>query len=846
MRKFYPSVTVFLSIVSLVAGLSAQSSQGRVTGFVTDMSGAVISGARITITDTATGVSRVLSSSKSGEYIAPDLEPGPYSVQVEAKGFNSLVRTGLELEVGRDIRVDAKLQPGSVATTVTVTGAAPVIDTTNDVLGTTFSTTAINELPLQGRDFQNIVTLQPGIQRTPGGGFLTITANGNRATDNNFLVDGVDDNDAFYGETVLNEPGVTGTPATHLPIDAIQQFNVQSSPQADYGDKPGAIINLGIKSGTNQFHGSAYYFNRSSAYDARNYYNPVGQPFSALRLNQFGASAGGPILKDRLFIFANYEGVRDVVGNPLTLNTPITTLTSEDQNPEDNLAVAMQQCAATCSQISGNLVQYFLPNPGFTASSIDPTLVFTDFNNQNREDNGITKVDFHASARNSFNGTYFIGDSDQVEEDSVYTNQRWLTVANTRAQLVGGSWLFLGSTRFTNQLHLGYNRLSQRLFQGDHTVNPTSYGINTGVTNPLDFGMPEIRIAGFVNHTLGGNLDYPLLTTPNQTWIVSDNANYLVGKHTLRFGGEYRVGGSDYTRDDYGPGEVQFSDLPSFTTGDARRGYAWIGDSRRLVSQKTFGLYLQDNWRATDKLIVSMGVRYDVSFPITEQHDLLGNFDANLGLVQVGKQISRPYNTDWNNIAPRFSVIYDLYGNGRTILRAGGGVISEVPHLSVFVGQSGAEAEGLGVIPTGAAGVTPGGGTIRASFLQLSGSTITTNWQAGGPVFGNLDPSALSCSRTSHAPSLASIEIFACRMSITGMQTSSRFCGRTQDSLSPMSETKEISFTAFATSIRTSMRTTLRATSSQGVRSSTSFPISAISICCKTWIFPSITACRRL
>jgi hypothetical protein len=326
-----------------------------------------------------------------------------------------------------------------LTSTVTVTGEAPVLNTTNDVLGSTFSNDAINELPLQGRDFQNLVTLQPGIQRTPGGGLLTITANGNRATDNNFLVDGIDDNDAFYGETVLNEPGVSGTPATHLPIDAIQEFNVQSSPEADYGAKPGAIINLGIKSGTNQFHGSTYYFHRNNALDARNYFNPIGQPLSALRLHQFGASGGGPIVKDKLFIFANYEGVRDVVGNPLTLDTPITTLSSADQNPDDNLAVAFQQCGASCSQISQNLFKYFLTNPGYTASSTDPTLIFTDYNNQNREDNGILKVDYHATDRNSFNATYFAGDSNQIEEDLVYTQPYWLTTAKTRGQLIGGS-----------------------------------------------------------------------------------------------------------------------------------------------------------------------------------------------------------------------------------------------------------------------------------------------------------------------------------------------------------------------------------------------------------------------
>ena len=394
MRKTVIGVAII--VMFLVAGLHAQTYQGRILGVVSDQNGAVVPGAQVIITNTATNSSRTLTTSGAGEYVAPNLEPGPYMVIAEARGFSKFVRTGLQLEVARDIRVDAKLQPGSLTSTVTVTGEAPVLNTTNDVLGSTFSNDAVNELPLQGRDFQNLVTLQPGIQRTPGGGLLTITANGNRATDNNFLVDGIDDNDAFYGETVLNEPGVSGTPATHLPIDAIQEFNVQSSPEADYGAKPGAIINLGIKSGTNQFHGSAYYFHRNNALDARNYFNPIGQPLSALRLHQFGGSGGGPIVKDKLFIFANYEGVRDVVGNPLTLNTPITTLSSADQNPDDNIAVAFQQCGGACSQISRNLFKYFLPNPGYTASSTDPTLIFTDYNNQNREDNGILKVDYHA------------------------------------------------------------------------------------------------------------------------------------------------------------------------------------------------------------------------------------------------------------------------------------------------------------------------------------------------------------------------------------------------------------------------------------------------------------------
>ena len=426
MKKF--TYAVFFTLLLGVA-LPAQTYQGRILGVVSDQSGAIIPGAKVTITNTATGAMRALLTSSSGEYAAPNLEPGPYTVTVEANGFQKFERLGLQLEVARDIRVDAVLHPGAVTTTLSVTSEAPLINTTNDVLGSTFNNQAINELPLQGRDFQNLVTLQPGIQREPGGGFLTITANGNRATDNNFIVDGIDDNDAYYGETVLNEPGITGTPATHLPTDAIQEFNVQSSPEADYGYKPGAIINLGIKSGTNQLHGTAYYFTRNNALDARNYFNPIGTPFSALRLHQFGGSLGGPILKNKLFFFMNYEGVRDIVGNPVSVDSPVTSILYNDDgslDTENSLASAVLACqaAGTCSPMSMNLVNYnkngqtlFLKNPGGTSDPSDITAINTDYNNQNREDNGIVKIDYVASQRNSFNGTYFIGDSNQIEED---------------------------------------------------------------------------------------------------------------------------------------------------------------------------------------------------------------------------------------------------------------------------------------------------------------------------------------------------------------------------------------------------------------------------------------------
>ena len=305
------------SLICLTTGMWAQSEEGRISGRVTDQTGAVVVNAAVSIQNTETGVKRGLLTNSAGEYFAPNLSPGLYSVSVSAPTFKTVERKGIRLEVATNVRIDLALHPGQVSEVVEVTGEQSLVETTTDTLGGTITNKAINQLPLQGRDFQNLLELRPGVQRVPGGGFHSTTSNGNRTDDNNYIVDGTDDNDSYYGETVLNNAGVEGTPASHLPLDAIQEFNNQENQGAEYGWKPGAVVNIGLKSGTNQFHGTAYYFHRNSALDARNYFDPAPDPVSSLLLHQFGASVGGPIIRDKLFFFGTYEGVRDRVGKPI-------------------------------------------------------------------------------------------------------------------------------------------------------------------------------------------------------------------------------------------------------------------------------------------------------------------------------------------------------------------------------------------------------------------------------------------------------------------------------------------------------------------------------------------------
>ena len=740
-------LSVVVAVFLLLSPISrAQTNEGRILGTIRDSSGAVVVGAKVTVTNTGKQVSRELVTNGTGEYVAPDLEPGLYTVAAEAAGFKTVISSVVRVEVTNDIRIDLQLQPGTVNETVVVNeAAATLIDSTNATLGGSFGNKEINELPLQGRDWQNLVMLMPGVDRTPGGGFHSIISNGARPEDNNYIVDGTDDNDLYYGTSVLNEEGVSGTPASLLPIDAIQEFSTQEHPTAEYGWKPGAVIQLGLKSGTNQFHGSAYYFVRNSAADARNYFDPVGQPLSPLILHQFGGSAGGAIVKDKLFIFGAYEGVRDKVGNPLLANSPDTVSLGGDLN--NSIPDVEANCAAlpgcVINPLSLKLSALYPTNTG----TAGPGLLFQDLANLNRADNALVKIDYHFSRNNTLTGRYFFADSTQTEEDGDYLLPQFLSQAQTRPQIVGLNWTYTPNSRWVSEARFGYSRFSQQIVSADHNVNPTTYGINTGVTNPFNFGLPEIDVGNFFQ--LGGGNGYPLFTTPTTTYQFTEGLGYLRGRHNIHFGAEFRHGSVNNVRNRHAKGEVFFQSLQDFleagstdpgngtdlnpgcsqTPCGPEDGEILSGNTQRFITQNAFAAYVDDEFRFNSKLTITAGLRYEVSGVIHEQNDQLANFEPAIGFAQVGKQISTPYNVQHNNFAPRLGFAWDPWGTGKTVIRAGAGIIYEMAPISDFIGQTAGGGIGLNTIPTGAAGVTPGGGTITAAVVQANGSDPTQlNW----------------------------------------------------------------------------------------------------------------------
>jgi hypothetical protein len=737
--------SILLVLVCLPVILSAQTSQGRISGQVTDSTGGVIAKASVTIENLGTHVKRVLETNDVGDYVAPALEPGFYSITVQATGFSKVIRGRVQIEVGNDLKINFELKPGTLSEIVEVKAETPVTEATNAVLSGVLSNQAINELPLQGRDFQNLLNLHPGVQRTAGGGFHSTTSNGLRPDDNNYIIDGANDNDAYYGETVVNEAGIQGTPASTLPLDAIQEFNTEEQPQADFGAKPGVVVNIGIKSGTDKLHGTAYYFVRNDAFDARNYFNIKPQPVSAVRLNQFGASIGGPIIQGKWFYFANYEGVRSTVGNPYNEYTPVTsslaTPDNPDGDPDSSVPDALRSlgCDTTpsnCSQLSLKLLKYLPTNPGYTASSSDPTIINFNFNNTNRADNLVFKSDYHFNDKHMITGRYIYANSKQVEEDAIPLQPYWLSQTSPITQVFGIDWTWTPNSRWNNTARFSWNSFNEQIAPVDANVPPSQYGLNTGITDPRLFGFPRINPSTSYFNYMGGNSSWPLRTTPSFTQNYSDTASVTFGKHTLKFGGVFSDGGVDYYRAGYGRGRVDFHYLPDFLVGNVRNWRLLYGDPGRSISMKSWGLFAQDDYRISRKVTLNLGLRYDVTYPIHDSRNLLANYVPGQGLEQVGMGISQPYQTNYNNVSPRLGLAWDVFGKGKTVVRSGFGMIYVQPSIRSFAFNGG----GLNLNPSGLPDVLPDGtvrpptGTIT-SYLLAGADTGLINWTVAGPIF---------------------------------------------------------------------------------------------------------------
>jgi hypothetical protein len=768
---------LFLVFALCMPGFT-QSTTGRVLGSISDPSGASVAGATVVVTDVERGTSRNLTTDEAGAFVAADLIPGTYKIRVEAKGFKSLERPNIVIEVASDVRADFALQPGNVSEIVTVTEDVPLLNTTSSTLGGTLSNQEINDLPLNGRNYENLLQLRPGVMRYPGGGFSTTSTDGLRAEDNAYFVEGLFNSEPFSGQGIINGAGIAGDSATILPIDAIQEFNVQENPSAEYGWKPGAVINVGLKSGTNSLHGTAFAFGRDGAMDARNYFDASPAAKTSRTLEQFGGTLGGAIVKDKAFFFGAYEGQRYDVGNSYSVSTPSMaslpnagncispSVIGDCANSIPNAIADLQannvpisaasQLISGCS-VSGATVT--CNGTGFPINNTQSINVVQGFPNDVGVDNALGKVDFNVNERNSISGFYFFGNNSGTVEDFPELQSKWRSDIHTRSQVVGGSWIWTPNASWVNEARVGYNRLYQPTLPGDLNTPASAYGINTGVSGPDTGGLPRIGFAGAFVPGLGG-FKWPKFQGPDSITQVIDHVSRIVGKHAFKFGGELHR--NDVSGGAFGNarGSITFlggvaiptgagsTALEDFFAGDPFKASVQVGNPDRQIHNWAYGAFFQDDWRASRTLTINAGVRYEFSTVMKDAHNLLGNFDPNspTGLIQEGMNgVNGVYNPDHTNFAPRLGFAWDVTGKGNTVVRGGAGLVYETINWESLLAFN--NAFGLSNVPTGgiidASGDTAGG-TITAGNLAVP--PPMPQWDSGVPLYGaNVSTSTLNC-----------------------------------------------------------------------------------------------------
>jgi hypothetical protein len=768
----------------------AQGNAGRILGSITDQTGGAISGATVTVTDVQRGVSRALTTDDSGAFNAPNLTPGTYKVRAEFKGFKAVERDNVLLETGGEVRVDLTLQPGEQTQTITVTEALPLVETTNAELGGTLQSDIVNNLPLNGRNFSNLLQLRPGVTIYPGGSGWAQSTNGMRAHDNVYMVDGINGNDPWMAQAVWDSVMASGDTGTLISIDAIDEFKTEENPRAEYGWKPGGIVNVGIKSGTNAIHGTAYAYGRDGAWDARNYFNPAPNPIPSVQLEQFGATMGGPIKKDKLFYFLTFEDQRYSVGSTTLITDPITApgvfngstptaivnsnLLSGCQAALDVGTPAMAAAGTTpgaLTAVSAQLAGITIgpgvagangiagPHPngtctpaanypglfpvvsGTNSTGQGPNTVPNGLPNTNRIDSGLVKMNYHMNDKNSITGMYYISPgSGSLNDSPSQTNILWETNQYARSQAFAGNWTFTPSSSVVNEARVGYSHYYQVFLSNDSTQNPANYSFNgstysifTGQTNPLYFGFPGISL-GTANLGFSGSLgaSWPKIVGPDGVLQLTDHISYLRGKHALKFGGEILDNQSQSNVTANAKGPIGFDSVQDFFNGfpdgppgcpqlggcpGASAANILTGSLLRNFSYQGYALFVQDDWRMTPRLTVNLGLRYEINTVPVERNNLQANFNPNAptGLVQ-----GSPYNGDHNNFSPRLGFAWDVFGSGRTVVRAGAGILYEQLSLDVFNGIG--NSFGLRANPTGATLVS----------CSVPNPTATTCAKAGG------------------------------------------------------------------------------------------------------------------
>jgi len=672
--------TILLLLPSL---LLAQSFRGSIRGKVVDPSGSVIVGAQITARNVATGQVREGVTGEDGAYVLAELPAGEYAVTAKAAGLSPQVQNVI-VKVGLDTTADFGLQLQKQTEEVTVITTTPIVDSTRDVLGEVVDQKQVTDLPLNGRDFGKLVALVPGATVEPAGvaavqdGFGQFSINGNRDRSNNYTLDGTDNNDPFFNNSALNQTGIGGAPASLLPIDAIQEFNLESQFPSEYGRNSGAVINIITRSGTNQFHGTAFEFLRNDIFDARNYFDRIPAPESAFINNQFGGSLGGPVIKDKTFFFGAYEGQRERVGSDFTFLVPTPGQIASAQS-------YVRSTGVTPNPALTKMLSFFPQPTGFNGTT---GTVAGSVKDTNDVDSFIVKLDQSIGLREQLSGRYAYASSEQVfplgglGSGAGSRLPQFAQQSPTRVQVVSVSLLSTLSAQKVNEVRFGYSRYRTSFTSLDASFDPSTLGIDFGTGKN---GLPEIDFGGIFE-----NLGATAYSIPrgrvSQSFQFLDNFTWTVGRHTVKFGGEYRRANVNAFNDNLERGDFVFAPnngfIPSNTGADILAAFylgydsyvsAESGNTQRTTINNGFSFFAQDDFRVTSHLILNLGLRWEYFGPISEENNLLANLAPNGSLAMVGTNgLNAAYKRDLNNFGPRVAIAWSPLQ--KTVVRGGYGI----------------------------------------------------------------------------------------------------------------------------------------------------------------------------
>jgi hypothetical protein len=758
-RNLFKAASALLLSLLLIAGPTlAQVTTADVVGTVTDADGAILPGAKVTIENLSTHNTLSTQTNSAGDFVFTLLPSGNYSMRVEASGFKTYSLPSLILATGDRAREDVHMQVGAVTESVEVSATSPTVQTDSSVLSTTVTTQAVQDLPTNGRNFVQLAQLQPGANEGPMNGLTSgarpddrrptasVSVNGQSEILNNVMIDGMDNN-----ERIISTIGVRPS------IDAIAEFQVQTNDYtAEVSRSSGGVINIITKSGSNNFHGSAYEYFRNDVLDARNFFATTG-PKPELRQNQFGGSFGGPIIKDKTFFFGDYEGFRQVQG--ITQTGSVPTL-FEEQHP-GNFSDVGGPVVTGLSPIALNYYKLFpAPNQG------GPNQTANNFEgSQNRTQFSTTfdgRIDHHFNASDSLFGRYTYNNVSTFTPGVLPPTE----VAGLLVSPGGNLGAFAGPAKDEAQnfmlsfTHIFNPNLLLNLKTSYTRINNNSAPLNLGSDASTKFGLPGVNLGPLTSglspmsvtgySTVGDGFFVPILDIDN-TFQYTGALTYNRGAHNISFGAALIRRQATNTQDNFGIGLFLYQNqaTPQENMADFLQGKVDLELRQNELNAPHYrswepGFYIQDNWRATRWLTLNLGVRYDIFTPFTEAHNQISNFDPITGHIIVagvgGVSDTAGIKTDYGNVAPRIGFAATVLPG--MVIRGGYGIsyfpsnytsnasLKNQPFVSTFTGTNVLLSAGLPP-PTAASATNPSGPipdtvalNFQSSYLQEFNLTV--------------------------------------------------------------------------------------------------------------------------